>query len=81
METNRQVERLAMANNIEGTAISHFGVDEGARLAVQFYIEMLSVHEGAILGISSFGRETLNELHEGFLQAFITEGLPNEIHH
>jgi hypothetical protein len=81
METNRQIERLAMANNIEGTAISHFGVDEGARLTVQFYIEMLSVHEGAILGISAFGRETLNELHEGFLQAFITEGLPNEIHH
>lgn len=81
MVTSRKIERLAIANNIEGAAIERYGIEEGARLTVQFYQKMLEVKNGNIHGISTFGRDTLNELHEGFLQAYIVEGLPNETHH
>lgn len=81
MVTSRQIERLAIANNVEGSAIERYGAEEGPRLIVHFYKQMLEVSNGTIHGISAFGRETLNELHEGFLQAYITEGLPNETRH
>uniref|UniRef100_A8GIN8 Uncharacterized protein n=1 Tax=Serratia proteamaculans (strain 568) TaxID=399741 RepID=A8GIN8_SERP5 len=81
MVTNRKIERLAIANNIEGTGIERYGIEEGAKLIVKFYQQMLEISNGNIVGISAFGRDTLNELHEGFLQAYITEGLPNETHH
>lgn len=81
MVTNRKIERLAIANNIEGTGIERYGIEEGAKFIVKFYQQMLEISNGNIVGISAFGRDTLNELHEGFLQAYITEGLPNETHH
>ena len=66
-------ERLAMANNIEGAMIERYGSEEGAEKAIVFYQAMLDVEAGEL---TSFGRETLAELHDGFIADLNENGLP-----
>ncbi|HED4147087.1 TPA: hypothetical protein R4286_004314 [Raoultella ornithinolytica] len=66
-------ERLAMANNIEGAMIESYGSEEGAEKAIVFYQAMLDVEAGEL---TSFGRETLAELHDHFISDLQQNGWP-----
>lgn len=66
-------ERLAMANNIEGAMIERYGLEEGAEKAIVFYQAMLDVEAGEL---TSFGRETLAELHDHFISDLQQNGWP-----
>ncbi|HBW5549139.1 TPA: hypothetical protein NBR69_000549 [Klebsiella pneumoniae] len=66
-------ERLAMANNIEGAMIERYGSEEGAEKAIVFYQAMLDVEAGEL---TSFGRETLAELHDHFISDLQQKGWP-----
>lgn len=66
-------ERFAMANNIEGAMIERYGVEKGTENAIVFYRAMLNMQEGVL---TPFGRETLAELHNGFINDLQTNGLP-----
>ena len=66
-------ERLAMANNIEGAMIERYGSEEGAEKAIVFYQAMLDVEAGEL---TSFGRETLAELHDHFISDLQQNGWP-----
>lgn len=71
------IERLAMANNIEGALIERFGKKTGVKNAISFYQRMISIDGSNTPRLSDFGRETLVELHDGFIQQVITHGLPS----
>ena len=66
-------ERLAMANNIEGAMIERYGVEQGTENAIVFYRAMLDAERGEL---TPFGRETLAELHDGFIADLNENGLP-----
>lgn len=66
-------ERLAMANNIEGAMIERYGVEQGTEKAIVFYQAMLDTERGEL---TPFGRETLAELHDGFIADLNENGLP-----
>ncbi|VED53723.1 Uncharacterised protein [Klebsiella aerogenes] len=66
-------ERLAMANNIEGAMIERYGSEEGAENAIVFYQAMIDTERGEL---TPFGRETLAELHDGFIADLNENGLP-----
>ncbi|HAS0832161.1 TPA: hypothetical protein QHZ08_001597, partial [Enterobacter cloacae] len=57
-------ERLAMANNIEGAMIERYGTEQGTENAIVFYQAMIDTERGEL---TPFGRETLAELHDGFI--------------
>ena len=66
-------ERLAMANNIEGAMIERYGVEQGTENAIVFYRAMLDAERGEL---TPFGRETLAELHDGFIADLDENGWP-----
>ena len=66
-------ERLAMANNMEGAMIERYGVEQGTEKAIVFYQAMLDTERGEL---TPFGRETLAELHDGFIADLNENGLP-----
>ena len=66
-------ERLAMANNIEGALIERYGVEQGTANAIVFYQAMIDTERGEL---TPFGRETLAELHDGFIADLNENGLP-----
>lgn len=66
-------ERLAMANNIEGAMIEHYGIEQGTENAVVFYRAMLDSERGEL---TPFGRETLAELHDHFIADLDENGWP-----
>ena len=66
-------ERLAMANNIEGAMIERYGVEQGTEKAIVFYQAMLDTERGEL---TPFGRETLAELHDGFIADLNENGWP-----
>lgn len=66
-------ERLAMANNIEGAMIERYGVEQGTENAIVFYRAMLDTERGEL---TPFGRETLAELHDGFIADLNENGWP-----
>ena len=66
-------ERLAMANNMEGAMIERYGVEQGTEKAIVFYQAMLDVEAGEL---TSFGRETLAELHDHFISDLQQNGWP-----
>lgn len=66
-------ERLAMANNMEGAMIERYGVEQGTEKAIVFYQAMLDTERGEL---TPFGRETLAELHDGFIADLNESGLP-----
>lgn len=66
-------ERLAMANNIEGAMIERYGVEQGTEKAIVFYQAMIDTERGEL---TTFGRETLAELHDGFIADLNENGLP-----
>ena len=66
-------ERLAMASNIEGAMIERYGVEQGTEKAIVFYQAMLDTERGEL---TPFGRETLAELHDGFIADLNENGLP-----
>ena len=66
-------ERLAMANNMEGAMIERYGVEQGTENAIVFYRAMLDTERGEL---TPFGRETLAELHDGFIADLHENGLP-----
>ena len=66
-------ERLAMANNIEGAMIERYGTEQGTENAIVFYQAMIDTERGEL---TPFGRETLAELHDGFIADLNENGLP-----
>lgn len=66
-------ERLAMANNIEGAMIERYGVEQGTENAIVFYRAMLDTERGEL---TPFGRQTLAELHDGFIADLNENGWP-----
>ncbi|MFJ5387323.1 hypothetical protein [Pectobacterium sp. CHL-2024] len=66
-------ERFAMANNIEGAMIERYGVEKGTENAIVFYRAMLDQQEGVL---TPFGRETLADLHNGFINDLQTNDWP-----
>ncbi len=66
-------ERLAMANNIEGAMIERYGIEQGTANAIVFYQDMIDTERGEL---TPFGRETLAELHDGFIADLNENGLP-----
>ncbi|MGS4773350.1 hypothetical protein ACN4GD_26625, partial [Klebsiella pneumoniae subsp. pneumoniae] len=66
-------ERLAMANNIEGAMIERYGIEQGTANAIVFYQAMIDTERGEL---TPFGRETLAELHDGFVADLNENGLP-----
>lgn len=66
-------ERLAMANNIEGAMIERYGIEQGTEKAIVFYQAMIDTERGEL---TPFGRETLAELHDGFIADLDENGLP-----
>lgn len=66
-------ERLAMANNMEGAMIERYGVEQGTEKAIVFYQAMLDTERGEL---TPFGRETLAELHDGFIADLDENGWP-----
>lgn len=66
-------ERLAMANNIEGALIERYGVEQGTANAIVFYQAMIDTERGEL---TPFGRETLADLHDGFIADLDENGWP-----
>jgi len=66
-------ERLAMANNIEGAMIERYGIEQGTANAIVFYQAMIDTERGEL---TPFGRETLAELHDGFIADLDENGWP-----
>ena len=66
-------ERLAMANNMEGAMIERYGIEQGTANAIVFYQAMIDTERGEL---TPFGRETLAELHDGFIADLNENGLP-----
>ena len=66
-------ERLAMANNIEGAMIERYGIEQGTANAIVFYQAMIDTERGEL---TPFGRETLAELHDGFIADLNENGWP-----
>ncbi|HHB7770251.1 TPA: hypothetical protein ACN7MG_003764 [Klebsiella pneumoniae] len=66
-------ERLAMANNIEGAMIERYGIEQGTANAIVFYQAMIDTERGEL---TPFGRETLADLHDGFIADLNENGLP-----
>lgn len=66
-------ERLAMANNIEGAMIERYGIEQGTANAIVFYQAMLDTERGEL---TPFGRQTLAELHDGFIADLNENGWP-----
>ena len=66
-------ERLAMANNMEGAMIERYGIEQGTANAIVFYQAMIDTERGEL---NPFGRETLAELHDGFIADLNENGLP-----
>ncbi|HEB4965401.1 TPA: hypothetical protein R0J97_002727 [Klebsiella quasipneumoniae] len=66
-------ERLAMANNMEGAMIERYGIEQGAANAIVFYQAMIDTERGEL---TPFGRQTLAELHDGFIADLNENGLP-----
>ena len=66
-------ERLAMANNIEGAMIERYGTEQGTENAIVFYQAMIDTERGEL---TPFGRQTLAELHDGFIADLNENGLP-----
>ncbi|ALQ83802.1 hypothetical protein AQD72_04900 [Klebsiella pneumoniae] len=66
-------ERLAMANNMEGAMIERYGIEKGTANAIVFYQAMIDTERGEL---TPFGRETLAELHDGFIADLNENGLP-----
>ena len=66
-------ERLAMANNMEGAMIERYGIEQGTENAIVFYQAMIDTERGEL---TPFGRQTLAELHDGFIADLNENGLP-----
>ncbi|HBR1057100.1 TPA: hypothetical protein MAD82_002422 [Klebsiella pneumoniae] len=66
-------ERLAMANNMEGAMIERYGIEQGTASAIVFYQAMIDTERGEL---TPFGRQTLAELHDGFIADLNENGLP-----
>ena len=66
-------ERLAMANNMEGAMIERYGIEQGTANAIVFYQAMIDTERGEL---TPFGRQTLAELHDGFIADLNENGLP-----
>ena len=66
-------ERLAMANNIEGAMIERYGTEQGTANAIVFYQAMSDTERGEL---TPFGRQTLAELHDGFIADLNENGWP-----
>ncbi|ODM40401.1 hypothetical protein [Klebsiella pneumoniae] len=66
-------ERLAMANNMEGAMIERYGIEQGTANAIVFYQAMIDTERGEL---TPFGRETLADLHDGFIADLNENGLP-----
>ncbi|PLJ53632.1 hypothetical protein B6J66_08790 [Klebsiella quasipneumoniae] len=66
-------ERLAMANNMEGAMIELYGIEQGTENAIVFYQAMIDTERGEL---TPFGRQTLAELHDGFIADLNENGFP-----
>ncbi|WP_353613928.1 hypothetical protein [Mangrovibacter phragmitis] len=69
--------RFALANHVESIAIEKYGREEGLPLALRMYQDMVKVHPDKGFALSAFGRESLNILHDSFIEQIQTDGMPD----
>lgn len=70
-------DRFALANHVEAIAIEKYGREEGLPLALRMYQQMVEVHPDKGFVLSAFGRESLNMLHDSFIEQLQTDGMPD----
>lgn len=70
-------ERFAMANHVESIAIEKYGSDEGLKLALRMYKDMLTAEQGEGFRLSPFGQQTFEMLHDSFIEQLNTKGMPD----
>lgn len=68
-------ERFALANNVEGLALEHFGADANSK-AVIMYQSMTEKGQCGEIALSEYGRELMAMLHDEFINVLNTEGIP-----
>lgn len=68
-------ERFALANNVEGLALEHFGADANSK-AVMMYQSMTEKGQCGEFALSDYGRELMAMLHDEFINVLNAEGIP-----
>lgn len=70
-------ERFALANHVESIAIEKYGSDEGLKLALRMYKDMLTAEPGEGFRLSPFGQQAFEMLHNSFIEQLNTKGMPD----
>ncbi|WP_311779007.1 hypothetical protein [Pantoea sp. YU22] len=70
-------ERFALANHVESIAIEKYGSDEGLKLALRMYKDMLTAEQGEGFRLSAFGQQAFEMLHDSFIEQLNTKGMPD----
>ena len=70
-------ERFALANHVESIAIEKYGSDEGLKLALRMYKDMLTAEQGEGFRLSPFGQQAFEMLHDSFIEQLNTKGMPD----
>ena len=69
--------RFSLANHVEGCAIEKYGIETGLELALRMYQDMLTITPEQGFKLSAMGRESLEMLHDEFIEMINTEGMPD----
>lgn len=69
--------RFSLANHVEGCAIEKYGIETGLELALRMYQDMLTITPEQGFKLSAMGRESLEMLHDEFIEMINTEGVPD----
>ena len=70
-------ERFALANHVESIAIEKYGSDEGLKLALRMYKDMLTAEQVEGFRLSPFGQQAFEMLHDSFIEQLNTKGMPD----
>lgn len=69
-------ERFSLARNIEELAFEQFTHDNPHQKALMIYQSMLEASPDGGMTLSTWGRDAMTTLHDGFIQMLNTEGMP-----
>jgi hypothetical protein len=69
-------ERFSLANNIEELAFEQFTHDNPHQKALMIYQSMLEASPDGGMTLSTWGRDAMTMLHDGFIEMLNTEGMP-----
>ncbi|MDH2123776.1 hypothetical protein N5J75_11260 [Pantoea brenneri] len=69
-------ERFSLARNIEELAFEQFTHDNPHQKALMIYQSMLEAAPDGGMTLSTWGRDAMTMLHDGFIEMLNTEGMP-----